>query len=104
MYEQKISTNQTYHIMQKRPIRQPAQLPLDVSDINNKISLYTNINTASKTELLSLNNGINNLLIDNIIKYREQDNFGSLEEVEEFFKANNTSDVYDKIKSYIVIR
>lgn len=104
MYEQKISTNQTYHIMQKRPIRQPAQLPLDVSYINNKISLYTNINTASKTELLSLNNGINNLLIDNIIKYREQDNFGSLEEVEEFFKANNASDVYDKIKSYIVIR
>ena len=45
-----------------------------------------------------------NLLIDNIIKYREQDNFGSLEEVEELFKANNASDVYDKIKSYIVIR
>ncbi len=104
MYEQKISTNQAYHIIQNRPIRHSGQLPLNVADINNKISLYTNINTASKTELLSLNNGINNKIIDNIIKYREQDNFGSLEEIEEFFKLNNASNVYDKIKSYIVVR
>ncbi len=104
MYAQGIPTNETYHLMNNRPIRNASQLPLNVSHINNKISLYTNINTASRTELLSLNNGINSLLVDNIIKYREQDNFGSLEEVEEFFKNNNASNVYDKIKSYIVIR
>lgn len=104
MTDKGISTTAIYKFMEKRPIRNPLQLPLDVSDINSKISLYTNINTASKLELQSLNNGITDLLIDKIIKYREEDNFGSLEEVEQFFKANNGSIVYDKIKSYIVVR
>ncbi len=104
MYAQGISSTQAYHFIQQRPIRHSGQLPLDVKDINNKISLYTNINTASKLELQSLNNGINDLLIDKIIKYREQDNFGSLEEVEQFFKDNNGSNVYNNIKSYIVLR
>lgn len=104
MYAQGIPTNETYHLMNNRPIRNASQLPLNVSAINNKISLYTNINTASRTELLSLNNGINSLLIDKIIKYREESNFGSLDEVEEFFKNNNAKNTYDKIKSYIVIR
>ncbi len=104
MYENGIPTNETYYLMQSRPIRHAKQLPLDVTKINNKISLYTNINTASKKELQSLNNGINENLINNIIKYREQDNFGSLEEVEEFFKANNAINVYNGIKSYIVVR
>ena len=104
MYAQSISTTQSYKIIEQRPIRHPGQLPIDVTNINNKISLYTNINTASRLELQSLNNGITELLIDKIIKYREEDNFGSLDEVAEFFKENNSTVVYDKIKSYIVVR
>lgn len=104
MYAQSISTTQSYKLIEQRPIRHAGQLPIDVTNINNKISLYTNINTASRLELQSLNNGITELLIDKIIKYREEDNFGSLDEVAEFFKENNSTVVYDKIKSYIVVR
>ncbi|WP_250278190.1 helix-hairpin-helix domain-containing protein [[Clostridium] colinum] len=104
MYAQGINSTEAYNIIQKRPIRHSGQLPFNVSHINNKISLYTNINTASKLELRSLNNGISDTLIDKIIKYREDDNFGSLQELEEFFKANNASNVYNNIKSYIVVR
>ncbi len=104
MKEHGLSTNEAYHLTQKRPIRHAGDLPFDVKNINNKISLYTNINIASKRELMSLNNGINDVLINKIIRYRESDNFGSLEEVEEFFKANNAIKVYEKIKRYIVLR
>lgn len=104
MQENGLSSNDAYYFIQKRPMRNATQLPFDVANINSKISLYTNINTASKRELKSLNNGISDDLIDKIIKYRESDNFGSLQEVEEFFKSNNVSSVYDKIKTYIVVR
>lgn len=104
MYANGIPTNETYHIIQSRPIRNAKQFPLDVTSINNKISLYTNINTASKTELLSLNNGMTDYLADSIIKYRKDDNFGSLEEIEEFFKVNKSVSVYNNIKDFIVVR
>lgn len=104
MKAQGLSTNEAHSLTQKRPIKNAGYLPFDVTNINNKISLYTNINTASKKELMSLNNGINDTLINKIIKYRESDNFGSLEEVQEFFITNNAIKVYDKIKEYIVLR
>ena len=104
MLENGIDSNKANYLIKKRPIRNSTQLPLNVQNINNKISIYTNINKASKKELKSLNNGINDDLINKIIKYRESDNFGSLEEIAEFFKANNSSSIYEKIKTYIVVR
>lgn len=104
MYSQGISVAQASDFIKKRPIKNASQLPFDISSINNKISLYTNINTASKKEILSLSLDITNTIADNIIRYREQEPFASLDEIREFFKTNNALSTYDKIKDYIVVR
>lgn len=104
MQNENLNIDEINKIINKRPITNSDQLPFNVSHITNKISLYTNINTASEKELKSLNNGISNSLISKIIEYRKNDNFGSLDEVYELFKINGASSVYYKIKDFIVIR
>ena len=104
MYEQGFSTDEAYKLIQKRPIRNATQFPFNVSKINNKISLYTNINTASRTELKSLNNGMTDLLIDKIIKYRQDEGFATLDEIKQFFESNNALNTFNAIKSYLVVR
>lgn len=104
MYTQGFSSDEAYKLIEKRPIRNATQFPFNVSNINNKISLYTNINTASKTELKSLNNGMTDLLIDKIIKYRQEEDFATLDEIKQFFDSNNATNTFNAIKSYLVVR
>lgn len=104
MESAKIYDDDIYKIIKNRPITSSKYLPCNVSYVDDKISLYTNINTASKKELLSLNNGISNNIVDKIINYRKNNNFGSLDEIYTFFKQNNATNIYNKIKHYIVTR
>lgn len=79
-------------------------LPVDISYNNANAALYTNINTASKKELQSLNHGITEGLISEIISYREEQVFGSKEEISEFFNQRNAFGFYNSVKEYLVVR
>lgn len=78
-------------------------LPFDVDDIDEEIALYTNINTASERELETLHN-ISSSLVDSIIDYRDDQPFGSKDEVKDFFDDEDESSLYRYISSYIVVR
>lgn len=104
MQEAKLSTEQINKIIAQRPITNPSQFHIDVSNVNDKISIYTNINTASEKELKSLNNNIDDILIQKILKYRKEEPFGSIEEVEQFFKDSGYPITFKAIKNYIVVR
>ncbi|MBR1738634.1 MAG: helix-hairpin-helix domain-containing protein, partial [Firmicutes bacterium] len=91
-------------ILAKSSIKTAKDLPVDVRNENGKITLYTNINKASESELRTLNNGITENLINDIITYRTEQPFGDMEEVKEFFNDENADMIYNNIKDYIVVR
>lgn len=77
---------------------------VDLSDKNQMLTLYTNINTASKEELQLLHSEIKDDLLDNLLKYREEAPFASDVEVSEFFKKYKKTHIYNTFKEYIVFR
>lgn len=91
-------------IENNRSIETAKDLPFDISAYNSKAALYTNINKASKNELRSLNGGITDSIVEQIIIYTNDQPFGSMEEVRSFFSELGASSVYDSIKKYIVLR
>ena len=99
-----LSSAQVDTILRNRPITNPSQIHIDVTNVNDKISLYTNINTASEKELKSLNNNITSEFIDKLIKRRKEEIFGSITEVEQFFKDNNAPLTFKQVKQFIVVR
>lgn len=78
-------------------------LPFNVEDIDEEVALYTDINTASESELKTLHN-ISSSLVDAIVDYRDDQPFGSKDEVKEFFEDENESTLYRYISNYIVVR
>ncbi len=82
----------------------PADIPIDISGRDHRATLYTNINTASKNELSCLSNLMTEKIVDYIISYRKDQPFGSIEEIEAFFKANVMSSVFNEIKEFLVVR
>lgn len=76
-------------------------IPVNVSGKN--VSLFTNINTASARELESLGY-MNSDLINQIIIYRNDQPFGSVDEIEEFFLSQGRYSVFNMIKNFIVVR
>lgn len=95
---------QAKQIINARPITDASLLPFDISDFNTKVSLYTNINTASYKELVSLNNGITTSVISNIQNYVKDQPFGSLNEFKEYLTSIGESQLYNSIKDFIVVR
>lgn len=78
-------------------------LPFNVRNINSAISLYTNINKATENELEALYN-MPSSLVSSIISYREDQPFGSTDEIDEFFSDKNERDFYRYIRDFIVVR
>lgn len=72
-------------------------------DIITKLSLYTNINTANKEELMLLAEDMSDSIVDKIIEYREQQRFTSDSEVRDLFYKYNLISIYNNIKDYITI-
>ena len=69
-------------------------------DIEPEKSKLTNINTADIDELIKLN-GIGEVLANNIIEYRNQQLFNSIEDIK---KVKGIGDfVYEKIKDFITV-
>ncbi len=99
-----LSSNQISRLKDKsRKMKKADDLPFSVKDIDSKISLYTNINTASEKELEAIYN-MSNILVNAIVLYRDEQPFGSLTEIEQFFKDQNQRSIYDYIKDFIVVR
>lgn len=84
------------------PIRKPSDLPVNVSYYNGKVALYTNINVATDSELKTL--GLSDTLIAEINNFVDEQPFGSIAEVKQFFAKNNATSVYQRIGDFIVVR
>lgn len=99
-----VTSSQLRQLVNKyKDIDYAEDLPFDVKDINNKVSLYTNINTATDAELETVYN-MSSSLISSIVSYREEQPFGSNSEIEEFFEDENSLSFYREIKDFIVVR
>ncbi len=79
------------------------ELPINVQKFQAKVSLYTDINTATVAELRSLN-AFTDPLINAIISYRNDQPFGSKQEMQEFFEYYGTKNSYDSVSKYLVVR
>lgn len=99
-----LTYSQAKQIINARPITNSSLLPFNIADFNTKVSLYTNINTASDTEIQSLNSGMTSTIINNIKSYVKDQPFGSLDEVETYFASIGQADLYKSIKNFIVVR
>jgi DNA uptake protein ComE-like DNA-binding protein len=86
-----------------REMEDSSDLPFDVEDINNRISLYTNINKATQEELESLYD-MKSSIVSDILTYRNEQPFGSIDEVRDFFHDKGETTFYDYIKEFIVVR
>jgi len=75
-----------------------------LTDFNEKITLYTNINSAGRAELESVFTDADASLIGDIINYRNDQPFGSYEEIYEFFVSAGFGLMFDAVRGFIVIR
>ena len=73
-------------------------------DFDVKITLYTNINAASRAELSSLFPGADAALISDIASYRNDQPFGSYGEIYEIFDLRGLRGLYDAAAGFIVLR
>ncbi len=85
-------------------MKSPSDLPCELTENDKNASLYTNINKATVKELKSLNHGVTDGIINEIISYREEQPFGTMEEVQKFFTDRNFFGFYNSVKEYIVVR
>lgn len=99
-----MSYEKARQLVSARKMKSAKDIPFDISDYNDKVTLYTNLNTASQAELKTLNNGLTDTLITEIINYRNSQYFGDYEDVRTFFLSRNAGDIYNAIKDYIVLR
>lgn len=88
----------------KEKMKCSKDIPVDISSNDKNASLYTNINTATVKELESLNHGITSSLINEIISYREEQFFGTKDEIKQFFNDRNAYGVYANIGEFLVVR
>ncbi|KAI4453829.1 glutamine-trna ligase [Holotrichia oblita] len=79
-------------------------IPSLMFDYDMKISLFTNINKASQQELMSLNSAMTSTVAGDIIAYRNDQPFGNMDEVYDFFESNELLFLYNRIKNFIVLR
>ena len=89
----------------RRNILRPSQVPDWLGwELRELSSLYTNINTAIRLELLSLDNAMDEDIVNRIIDYRNEQIFGSRAEIEEFFDQLGLRDLFFRIDNFIVVR
>ena len=71
---------------------------------DQEITLYTNVNAAGRRELESLFTSAGQTVINEIMDYRNDQLFGSLDEVRQFFEDKGLSNVYNGVREFITVR
>jgi len=109
LVEANFTHEEASRILAVRPILRPSQLDhwhIAVRpELREGISLYTNINTASRGELLTLDSAMSQSIVSRIVAHRGDQPFGSFAEVEEFFGADQAMrDLYQRIRNFIILR
>lgn len=98
------SSNAASKLAAASNMKSPSDLPCELTENDKNASLYTNINKASVKELKSLNHGVTDGIINEIISYREEQPFGTVEEMQKFFTDRNFFGFYNSVKDYLVVR
>ncbi len=80
------------------------QIPFDVTAYDKRVTLFTNINLASESELKTLSTQMDEHALSEIVSYRGQQPFGSLGEFRDFMSSIGKSELYNQISSYVVVR
>ncbi|MFV0520363.1 MAG: helix-hairpin-helix domain-containing protein [Lachnospirales bacterium] len=99
-----LSSSVAQSVLEDRNIYQYNRLYTDIEDYSDKISLYTNVNTASHNEIERLSSELSYSVISNFIDYRDDEYFGSLDEVREYFEDLDLEDVYEDFEDFITAR
>lgn len=89
-----------------RPFWQlPSQLPAVIpTHLRRNLSLFTNINTASAMELLSLDPALTSVVVSQIDTMRNDQPFGSMAEIREFFESIGHTALYSRIYNVLIFR
>ncbi|TCT14903.1 nuclease-like protein [Natranaerovirga pectinivora] len=82
--------------------RNTNQLQFDYKKSVGLFSFYTNINTASKEELFLLHKDITTKIVEDIIAFRKDQPFTSIDELNYVFNNNNANVLFNSIRNYIV--
>lgn len=82
----------------------PADLTFDLSSMNGKFTLQTNVNTATREELLTLSLSLDSEFIDNLIYYRDGQPFGNYTELYDFFVLHGKTSYYSSLRDFLVLR
>lgn len=98
------STSTAARLASEKGMKSAVDLPCELTANDINASLFTNINTATVKELKSLNHGITDGIINEIISYREEQPFGTVDEMQKFFSDRNYFSFYNSIKEYLVVR
>jgi DNA uptake protein ComE-like DNA-binding protein len=81
---------------------EPSDIDFDLTDIGDKISLYTNVNTASYFELVHLHEEMTEDIANAIISLRNEQVIAHGEEIEALFEDYDESEIYSDIEDYLV--
>ncbi len=76
----------------------------EVLEYDNKFTIYTNINKATSTEILSLSNEISSTIANSIVRDASREMFAHIDELEDIFNSYGLEDEFDEFKDFIVFR
>jgi len=97
------SANEAWQIRHRRPPLNQILGWMNQEMLDNSTQ-RTNINTAPAGELLTLSERMNEDIITRIVHYRNNQPFGSIEEVEEFFVSINQWEMFLQFRAFIIVR
>lgn len=80
----------------------PSNIQIYIKGKGRKISLFTDINTATEFELLNLNRNMSEDIVADILDFRRQEPITSLEEIQFIFADHNRSYLYLELKDFVV--
>jgi len=99
------SEGQVNHLLGRRGRMNSARdIPFNVAEFDHSITLFTNVNTATAEEWMSLSTGMSNSFANTLAQETEFQPFGSIREVQDFFYENDYHQVFRNIRSFIVLR
>ena len=79
-------------------------IPFDISEFNQVVTLFTNINTATERELRSLTPAISDSFARDLAEEAWHQPFGTWTELRDFFDDHGYLDIYRQIYRFLVLR